>query len=244
MAFWRQLSTVLFCSLMIGGLGVCTPASNSPLNEEKDPHVVKGRNREAGYDFPGAIESYHRALELNPRNSVAHSRLGLLYEREDRDPAAAIYHLQQHLALRPNSGHADVIRQRILGCKQSLAKDVVLGPLSVEMQERVNNLIEKNQTLTEENKRLEEQLARVQRGFIPGAPPAVTPSPPPPTQPATPTPAPQRPVTGKTHTVQNGDTYYSIARRYGISSTSLQLANPGVDPNRLKIGQRLSFPDR
>lgn len=41
------------------------------------------------------------------------------------------------------------------------------------------------------------------------------------------------------HTVQAGDTLYSIARRYGVSVQSLQSWNNIPDPSTLKVGQRL-----
>ncbi len=53
-----------------------------------------------------------------------------------------------------------------------------------------------------------------------------------------PTPCPG----GTIYTIQAGDTFYLIARRYGISTDALIRANPGVDPNRLMIGQRICIP--
>ncbi len=179
MALWRLASNVVTCATLIGILGGCTPSSNSPLDEEKEPHFVQGRNRELRYDYSGAIESYHRALEVNPRSSAAHYRLGLLYESQERDPAAAIFHFQQFLRLRPSSEQDNVIRQRILGCKQELAKEVSLGLVSGEMKNQLDELIAKNQRLaeesqrlTQENQRLQDLLARAQP-----TPPAGSPAP-------------------------------------------------------------------
>jgi LysM repeat protein len=42
-----------------------------------------------------------------------------------------------------------------------------------------------------------------------------------------------------THTVKQGDTFYSIARHHGMSASALQAANPGVKASALKIGQTL-----
>lgn len=44
-----------------------------------------------------------------------------------------------------------------------------------------------------------------------------------------------------THTVQSGDTYFRIARKHGISVSALTAANPGVNPNALRIGQKLNL---
>lgn len=45
-----------------------------------------------------------------------------------------------------------------------------------------------------------------------------------------------------THTLAKGDTYYSLSRKYGVSVTELQKANPTVNPATLKIGQRITIP--
>jgi LysM repeat protein len=44
------------------------------------------------------------------------------------------------------------------------------------------------------------------------------------------------------YTIQAGDTFYAIARRYGTTVAALQQANPGVDPNSLLVGQVICVP--
>ncbi|MHB8074140.1 glycosyl hydrolase family 18 protein [Desulfosporosinus fructosivorans] len=44
------------------------------------------------------------------------------------------------------------------------------------------------------------------------------------------------------YTIQAGDTFYKLSIRFKISLASLVAANPGVDPNRLKIGQQIRIP--
>src|SRR5690554_5223634 len=44
------------------------------------------------------------------------------------------------------------------------------------------------------------------------------------------------------YTVRSGDTFYSISREFNISVMALMEANPGVDPDSLRIGQRLCIP--
>lgn len=46
-------------------------------------------------------------------------------------------------------------------------------------------------------------------------------------------------VSGNTHTIVIGDTFYTIAQKYGTTEAILQTLNPGVDPNSLQIGQKL-----
>lgn len=51
---------------------------------------------------------------------------------------------------------------------------------------------------------------------------------------------PRRPA--QQYVVQPGDTLYTISRRLGVSLAELQRANPGIDPARLQVGQRLVVP--
>jgi len=44
------------------------------------------------------------------------------------------------------------------------------------------------------------------------------------------------------YTIQAGDTFYKIAQRFQISLSSLLAANPGVNPNQLRIGQQIRIP--
>ncbi|MGI6112923.1 MAG: LysM peptidoglycan-binding domain-containing protein [Mahellales bacterium] len=42
--------------------------------------------------------------------------------------------------------------------------------------------------------------------------------------------------------IQAGDTFFSLAQRFGTTVDAIIRANPGVDPNRLMIGQRICIP--
>lgn len=46
----------------------------------------------------------------------------------------------------------------------------------------------------------------------------------------------------QTYTVQAGDIFFRIARRFGITVEELQRANPGVDPETLQVGQVILIP--
>ncbi|ABR48975.1 Peptidoglycan-binding LysM [Alkaliphilus metalliredigens QYMF] len=53
---------------------------------------------------------------------------------------------------------------------------------------------------------------------------------------------PPAPCPGVTYTIRAGDTFYSIAIRYGVTVEQLRAVNPNVDPERLQIGQRICLP--
>ncbi|KAF0095189.1 MAG: peptidoglycan-binding lysin domain-containing protein [Puniceicoccaceae bacterium 5H] len=46
----------------------------------------------------------------------------------------------------------------------------------------------------------------------------------------------------RTYTVESGDNYYRIARKTGTTVDGITAANPGVNPNRLHVGQELNLP--
>jgi LysM repeat protein len=50
-----------------------------------------------------------------------------------------------------------------------------------------------------------------------------------------------RPAATGTHTVAPGETLYSIGKKHGVSVNHLLAANPGVNPNTLRPGQRLQL---
>jgi 5'-nucleotidase len=52
-------------------------------------------------------------------------------------------------------------------------------------------------------------------------------------------------ISGSTYTVQKGDTLYKIARaKYGDPAAvkKIQAANPGLNPNSIKVGQKINLP--
>jgi LysM repeat protein len=46
------------------------------------------------------------------------------------------------------------------------------------------------------------------------------------------------------YAIQKGDTFAILAKKYGVSVKAIQQANPGVDPTRLKIGQKITIPQK
>ncbi len=239
-------------------LSACVPAGQSQADEEKEPYFMAGKKRISTLDYSGAMECFEKALEVNPRSGAAHFELACLFDTNESDPAAAIYHYQSYLRLRPDAGNSYVVKQRIAACKDRLAQEVKLGPLTEKQQRELEQLSEENKRLNAEVKRLNEDLEKWRAyaarlagtGNPAGAP-----------MPAT---SPRASVGGsssnsvllatlsrggesatpsvKTHTVKPGDTPTSIARKYGLKVESLLAANPKVDARRLRVGQPLVIP--
>ncbi len=251
--------------MLVGCLAVsgCLPSSSNPLEEQREPHFLTGKSRVNSLDYEGAVEAFEKSLEVNPRSASAHFELGLLYENNEQDFAAAIYHFDRFLKLRPTSEYAEIVKQRIIACKQELAKSVSLGPLSQSMQRDLERL-------TDENRDLKQKLEAWQayntanggRSFVPTNPPTqlktqpyippqksdpvahtVSPKPTPvPTSATTPKPPKSGAILTRNYAIKPGETPASIARKYGIKLDALLAANPGINPKHLKAGQTLTIP--
>ncbi len=229
---------------------------------------LRGESLQNSMDYQGAVEAFLKALETNPHSSAAHKKLGILYDREEevRDYAAAIYHYQRLLALKPEDQHANIIRDAIQNCKQELAGEagqIPVDEVTAKILEERDALGQEVVNLRAENQKLREALMRAgggqgavnlpelgsgagggeSSGRTADAVPRPTPAPPRETRPATPEPEP-RPAAGRptTHVVQKGETLYRIGLRYGVSSTRLQQANPHVNTRTMKVGTVLRIP--
>jgi LysM repeat protein len=245
--------------LLLAGVALsgCLPTPQSPSEEEREPHFVAGKRHVSQLDYRGAIECFEKALEVNPQSSSAHFELGCLYEQKESDPAAAIYHYEHYLRLRPQVENADLVRQQITACKQELARTVSLGPINEKQQHELDKLVEENRQLADQNKRLLEDLEKW-KAYTARLPSPTNPvTLPPVSQPnATPlpnlvrTPAAQNTsrlmlastAGARTHTVKAGETPTMIARKYGVKLEALLAANPRLDPRRLQVGQTLNIP--
>ena len=51
-----------------------------------------------------------------------------------------------------------------------------------------------------------------------------------------------RPRVSRTYTIQDGDTFETIAADQGTTVERLQALNPSVDPNSLQVGQKILIP--
>src|ERR1017187_5985585 len=107
--------------LLCAGLNGCLPQGQSQFEEEKESHYLAGKSCASSMDYRGAIEAFEKAVEVNPRSASAHLQLGMLYEEKEPDAAAAIFHYEKYLKLRPDPDKVEWIKQRINNCKQDLA---------------------------------------------------------------------------------------------------------------------------
>lgn len=230
-------------------LGGCLPAA--PGDEEKEPYFLAGKSHVSTMDFKGAIESFERAVEVNPKSAPAHFELGWLYDQKESDPAAAIYHYERYLKLLPNSGKEEMVKAHILACKQQLAQTVSLGPVTERQQREFELLVEEKKRLQEDMEKWRAYALRLQS--MTNQPAATLPVTRPTPLPALARPVPTESTNGgrpmatpaanlRTHTVKAGETLSLIARQYGVKVEALMAANRKLNPRRLPIGQALVIP--
>ncbi|MBI5773275.1 MAG: LysM peptidoglycan-binding domain-containing protein [Verrucomicrobia bacterium] len=220
----------------------CSPGGSTAVDEQKEPHYLRGLGLASSFDHKGAIAAFGKALEVNPRSASAHFELALLLDKHENNPAAAIYHFEKFLELKPNSDRADIIRPRITACKQELAKSFLLTTGTQNAQPELEKLKLELERIVAENMQLRRQLEQLPVAPVaPKAGAARAPGPSP-SAPANPPPAPRAAGEMKTYAVKAGDNPGSIARRHGITLEALKAANPNLNPTKLQIGQSLNIP--
>jgi len=237
--------------LLLAGLVLSGCLPSAPRDEEKEPYYLAGKSRVNTMDFKGAIESFEKAVEVNPKSAPAHFELGWLYDQKESDPAAAIYHYERYLKLLPNSGKEEMVTTRVQACKQQLAQTVSLGPVTERQQREFEKLAEENKRLREDIEKWRAYALRLQSltnqsGAASPATRKIQPSGY--SQPATAESASaERPpagpaATARTHIVKAGENPRVIARKYGVKVDVLMAANPKLDPRRLQVGQAVIVP--
>jgi LysM repeat protein len=260
---FRCALAVFLCASLNG----CEPTGQSQQDEEKEPHFIDGMRALNTYDYGGAVDEFEKAVEANPHNASAHFELGCLYEGtrqgaeqdpKEQDSAAAIYHYEQFLKLRSNAPNADFVKQRIINCKQDLAKAVLPLPTTPGVQRDLEQLLEENKQLRAQVDQWQayvktltnNQLATVQdHSHLP-----IIETQRPPTFVTTTNPAPyafqsdahppshQPTHVSVTYVVQSRDTLASISRKFNVKLPALALANPGINARKLRVGQTVNIP--
>ena len=154
-ASWRIILVFVFCCIFSG----CLPVAETPVDEEKDPNFIEGRNHLNMMDYKGALESFERAVQANPGNAAAHFEIAVLYEQRFKDPLVAAYHYQKHLQLRPKSDLAEAIKPRLVACKMEVAKTVTFGVVNQEVHRDLAKLTNELATARQHIETLRGQLA-------------------------------------------------------------------------------------
>ena len=165
----RALCQAGWLGVLLAGLCVtgCLPSGRGAADEMKESNFLTGKAREAALDYKGAMQAFEKALEVNPGNASAHFELALLCERNEADLPGAIYHYDRYLRLRPNAENTEIVKGRMLQCKQLLASVVSPVAPTPTMQRDLERL-------TAENRELKRQLDAWQTYYAASPPPTNT----------------------------------------------------------------------
>ena len=102
----------LVCLVVGCGDGV----SLQDRRDERDPLLLRARERKNAEDIDGAIKLYNEALDRKPYLASAHLEVGLLYAKKE-DYIRAIYHYQRNIELRPSAQKRDLVEGLIREAK-------------------------------------------------------------------------------------------------------------------------------
>ena len=153
----RPLLWLLAC-LILGLVGCERVTPEDRTAEIDEPAYRRGKELLRQGRDQEALASFMRVIEQRGDNAPeSHLEVGLLYQRQVRDPIAAIYHYRKFVDAKPHSQQADLVRQRIAAAMREFADTLPLKPL--ENQEKRNDLYEVVERLQRENTELKDQLA-------------------------------------------------------------------------------------
>ncbi|MCX8156301.1 MAG: LysM peptidoglycan-binding domain-containing protein [Verrucomicrobiae bacterium] len=169
----------------------------------------------------------------------------LLAERQELDEkykslAAAVRALQENQEVLQKKLDAALAELRAL--QERSSRTPTNWASTEDLRRLAERLVELDKSRIADNKLVLDKIAELAK-TLKAAPPA------PAAPPATPTrkPAPAKEEKGYEYVVQSGDTLTRIIKEYRdagikVSQKAIEEANPGVDWNRLKIGQKIWIP--
>jgi phage tail protein X len=230
-------------------LSSCRDTTGSDAIEKEHKAIREARELVQLQEVVEAESVLLEALRKEPELALAHLQLGMIYQSQE-DSVAAIYHFQAYLSSRPEGEKSAILRQVIEDERRRLAAQASVpstpeGARSPRLQELQQNLSDAEQRIAELE--VELQQARFQGEGVSSAPPPEwaaerlalleeirtlrqrTDSS---TEQRY---APDSPVSGRTYTVQRGDTLSSIAKKvYGSAGEWQKIfeANRNVIPNK------------
>jgi LysM repeat protein len=230
---WLPVLPALLAVFLLAG------CDRSPFNHTERA-MDQAEQKQASQDFRGAVACYERALDGSAESAEAHFRLGILYDEKLNDPVSAVHHFRRYLDVAPNGAHASEAKANLSRLELTLATSLSGGTL-ISHAEALR--------LRAENADLRKQLAA-----RPAAPLDFSATGPTAGKAgaeagkAAARQAQQKlPPGTRTYTVQPGDTFASISRKFYKTKAragDIQDANLNTVPNpkKLRTGQTLIIP--
>lgn len=269
MAQVRMTLNILALSVMIGILG-CSKGGEEDMSEAGQPTsgqaYIDAQNRVKERDYTGAIKAYEAELRKYPRNAQAHLEVAILHQKRTYDFAAAIYHFEKFKELEPESDSEESVNKSIESCKMAIASTVEMEPNSFAMQKHVTELTRTNEKnaktieslkqtnadltgdisrLTAEIAKLASEIQRIkQQGAMEYAKSL-----------SEGTASAQSGISQdfidsivekytEQYTVQQGDSYWKIAKMHNIGVPLLEAANPDKSARTIRPGDVMNIPKK
>lgn len=264
----RKASASTGLPVALALLVMAAGCSGPPNGDAEDVALLQEAERVLDIDPRRAIELLETALQKNPQLAEAHRLLGTLWAQTSTNNIEAIYHFQKFLRLAGQTNRWEAtVRSRIDACRQRLVQEELLrltGAASLRpiqrLQVQLDDARRSNEVLRATVLALQAQLAETsnllaQAGLTGRSPAAASESSRQAGPPAADRSSAQsevrmassgdrrpRPSPAVTHTVRRGETLIGIGRRYGFSLAEMKAANPGIDHDRLRVGQVIRLP--
>lgn len=135
----QRWPVLALATMLTGLLTACSPWLDSP-REEDHPLLNEAVARKAS--SPREAERLlEKALDANPRLARAHWELALLHLNYTSNYAAAVYHFQRVLALRPDWPQANTTTQLIARAKLELIKEGFDLPVLPSVQRQLDRYV-------------------------------------------------------------------------------------------------------
>lgn len=223
----RLLLALLFVLYSLGTFTACDQMvtdRRTQLTEKADAQVSQG-------NYIQAVNLYEAALDGTASSAEIHYKLALLYDDQMNDPLNALHHFKRVLTLDPNGKHSTEVKNFMkrdqLTLLTQLSGDTILTRSDAVKLRNENLALRKQLEDRWEEKKKETAAAR--------------------TNPRKGLPNEKRSKSGRSYTVQPGDTLASISRKFYKSSSrwgKILAANPDIlaKPSDLKPGQTLLIP--
>lgn len=139
MSVWISRWPGLLAALAVVLLAACSPWLGSPRDDEH-PLISEAMARKA-VSPREAARLLEKALEANPHLARAHWELGLICLNNTSNHAAAVYHFQRVLALRPDWPHGNTATQLIAQAKIELVKEGVEAPTLPSAKQQLDRYV-------------------------------------------------------------------------------------------------------
>lgn len=215
---------------LLSGLMMVTGGCDRMMTPRTAQTVKDADSKAAEGDYLRAINLYESALDDSPRCADIHYKLALLYDDKMNDPLNALHHYKRYLTLNPTGPHAGEVKNFMKRDEVTLA--TTLSGDAIVTRKEAARLKNENLTLRKE---LEERVVKAKVAMErPDAHNSI------------PAEGPKK-AGNRTYVVQDGDTLYSIARKFYDSPSrwkQIREANKGklAGGAKLKPGETLTIP--